>query len=58
MESIMRLPEVMEMTGLSRSFIYKAIQDGNFPDRVSLGVRAVGWKASEIISWVNDRSTK
>ncbi|RFP23895.1 AlpA family transcriptional regulator [Duganella sp. BJB476] len=58
MESIMRLPEVLEMTGLSRSFIYKAIQDGSFPDRVSLGVRAVGWKASEIVDWVNNRAAK
>ena len=37
-----RLPEVMERVGLSRAAIYKLLREGRFPQRVRLGVRAVG----------------
>ncbi|MEZ8743400.1 MULTISPECIES: helix-turn-helix transcriptional regulator [unclassified Vibrio] len=41
--SIIRLPEVMRITGLSRPTIYRRIAEGTFPKRVSLGERAVGF---------------
>lgn len=49
-EQILRLPEVMQITGLKHSAIYKAVADGRFPKPIKLapGVRAVGWLASEI----------
>lgn len=37
---IMRLKEVMDTTGLGRSYIYKLIADGVFPKPVPLGARA------------------
>ena len=49
---ILRLPEVMTRTGLSRSTIYLRISQGTFPKPVSLGTRAVGWVESEIDEWV------
>ncbi len=49
---IIRLPEVMTRTGLSRSTIYLRISQGTFPKPVSLGTRAVGWVESEIDEWV------
>jgi len=39
---ILRLPSVIELTGLSRSSIYAQIAHGTFPKQVSLGARAVG----------------
>ena len=39
---ILRLPQVLEVTGLSRSTIYLRMADGSFPKQVSLGGRAVG----------------
>ena len=54
--SILRLPQVKQITGLSRSSIYKFISEqGTFPKQVSLGARAVGWIESEVRQWVADR---
>ena len=49
---ILRLPEVIALTGLSRSSIYKRIDDGTFPRQVCLGGRAVGWWEHEIQKWL------
>lgn len=46
--SILRLPAVKSESGLSRSTIYLRITQGLWPKPVNLGVRAVGWPASEI----------
>ena len=46
--SILRLPEVIARTGLSRSTIYVRISKGLWPKPITLGARAVGWPAEEI----------
>lgn len=48
----LRLKEVIELTGLSRSTIYKYIEDGLFPRSVSLGGRAVAWVEQEVHDWI------
>ena len=53
--AILRLPEVKRLTGLSRSTIYKMISEGKFPRSVSLGSRAVGWRAINIRAWLQTR---
>ncbi|MGP8186863.1 MAG: helix-turn-helix transcriptional regulator, partial [Terracidiphilus sp.] len=52
MEKILRLPEVKAATGKSRSSIYQGMADGSFPRPVALGARAIGWRASDIESWL------
>lgn len=53
---ILRLPQVISMTGLSRSTIYAEISKGNFPKQVKLtGSRSVGWSESAIINWIESR---
>lgn len=52
---IWRLKKVMEQTGLGRSSIYNFVKAGIFPKPVSLGGRAVGWLASEVEGWLQDR---
>jgi prophage regulatory protein len=52
---ILRLPKVIERTGLSRSTIYQSIQDGKFPEAVCLGPRAVGWVEEDIEAWLQSR---
>jgi prophage regulatory protein len=49
---ILRLPAVIELSGLSRSSIYLMISNGNFPRQVSLGARAVGWRECDIHAWL------
>lgn len=49
---IIRLKEVIDITGLARSTVYKYVADGLFPKPVSLGDRAVGWVESEVQEWI------
>lgn len=55
---VIRLPAVLEMTGLSRSSIYNQISDGGFPRPVRLGARAVGWLHTEVAAWIEERAKK
>lgn len=54
-ESILRLPDVQNATGLSRSSIYALVSQGEFPKSVPLGPRAVGWLSTEVDSWIKSR---
>ncbi len=54
-ERFLRLADVMARTGLSRSYIYLSISEGNFPQNVNLSARSVGWLESEIDAWMQDR---
>jgi|TARA_B100001079_G_scaffold228769_1_gene207117 prophage regulatory protein len=54
-QHILRLPTVKAITGLSRSTIYLRMSEGSFPEKISLGSRAVGWLASEIQQWLDER---
>ena len=53
--AILRLPEVKARTGLSRSEIYRRESLNQFPHRVSLGTRSVGWPSQEIQEWIEAR---
>jgi prophage regulatory protein len=48
MTIILRLPDVRQRTGKSRSTIYAECAAGLFPRPVRLGQRAVGWPACEV----------
>lgn len=54
-KTIWRLPVVMARTGLGRSSVYQKIADGDFPEMIQLGPRAVGWIAEEIEQWIQSR---
>ena len=51
---IIRLPEVMHRTGLSRPTIYAKIAKGVFPRQVSLGGNSVGWREYQIDEWIEN----
>ena len=50
-DRLMRLEEVLEMCGISRSELYRQIADGRFPRPVKVGLRAVRWWQSEVEAW-------
>ncbi len=52
---LIKLRNVMDITGLGRSTVYKYVASGNFPKPVSLGVRAVAWVEEEVQEWVMDK---
>jgi prophage regulatory protein len=51
-EKILRLPNVLDRTGLSRSTVYLRVTEGRFPRPMSLGARAVGWIETEVEEWI------
>ena len=55
--NVIRLPEVIKRTGLSRSSIYAYMSDtAKFPRSIRLGKRSVGWLEREISSWIESRA--
>ena len=52
---LIRLKDVIERTGLARSTIYSKIQDGKFPNSISLGERSVAWIDREISEWIEQK---
>ena len=53
--NIIRLPQTIEKTGLSRSTIYALISRGEFPQKIKLSPRTMGFLESEIDAWIIDR---
>jgi prophage regulatory protein len=54
--TLMRLPNVIQMTGLARSTIYKLISDERFPAPLKLSQRAVAWRMMDIEQWIASRA--
>ncbi|WP_428508897.1 AlpA family transcriptional regulator [Roseateles sp.] len=52
---LVRLPTVMQMTGLCRSTIYSLIAERQFPGQVQLSKRAVAWRQTEVEQWTLTR---
>ena len=55
MPKILRLPDVLAATGLSRSTIYSYIQQGIWVKPVHLGPHTAGWPASEVSAILSAR---
>jgi prophage regulatory protein len=53
---ILRLPQVCARTGLCRSMIYQLEVEQRFPNRIKIGVRAVGWLEEEVQEWLTQAS--
>ena len=52
LDRIVRFPECEQLTGLSRSSIYRKMANGTFPSHRQLGPNCVGWRLSEILAWI------
>ncbi len=48
---IIRLPELINRTGLGRSTIYQLINDGKLK-RIKLGARSMGFLETEVNDWI------
>ena len=55
MDSILRLPAVMQKVGLSRSSVYLQVSQGNFPRPLRITKGSVGWSSNEIDAWIQDK---
>jgi prophage regulatory protein len=51
LQRILRLGEVIDVTGKPESSIYEGVAEGTFPAPIPLGARAVGWLEDELVEW-------
>ena len=54
-DRLIRLRDVLGLTGLSRSTLYRKKRAGDFPESVQLGERVVAWWQSEVREWMASR---
>lgn len=54
-KKILRLPAVLELTGVGRSTIYLWMQQGHFPRNIQLGPRVSGWREEDVDNWLESR---
>ena len=52
---LLRLPAVLERTGLGRSALYALMKAGTFPRPLRIGARAVAWLEDEVDEWIRKR---
>lgn len=52
---LLRRPDVIERTGLSRSTLYTLIANGRFPAPVRIATRAVAWHEADVDAWIKGR---
>ncbi|RYY24572.1 MAG: AlpA family phage regulatory protein [Sphingomonadales bacterium] len=53
-DRILRLKTVLERTGLSRSTMYRKMQNGTFPKNLQISMRCTGWRESAVNEWMRN----
>ncbi len=54
--TIIRLPATVQKTGLSRSTIYALEKRGDFPKKINLSPRTMGFLESEVDAWLAEKA--
>ena len=49
---LIKLPEVVRLTGVPESSVYWRISRGEFPRSLKIGQRAAAWNSDEIEAWI------
>lgn len=49
---LLKMRDVMDLTSLAKSTIYKYIDTEGFPKQVKLGSGSVAWVESEVLDWI------
>ena len=52
---LIRLVVVLEITGLSKTGLYEAINSSDFPKPVKISRRSSAWVKSEVLDWVKKK---
>lgn len=55
---LIKLKEVLHITGLSRSTVYRFMSSGGFPMKVELGGNSVAWVENEVEEWISEKIGK
>ncbi|WP_186082031.1 helix-turn-helix transcriptional regulator [Burkholderia gladioli] len=54
---VLRLIGVLDTVGVKKTTLYRWIREGTFPAPVQLGIRSVGWLATDVQQWVESRQS-
>ena len=57
-DRLLRIKEVLALTGLPKSTLYDYRAAGLFPDPVRLGLRSVAWRESVVVEWIDGLTSK
>ena len=49
-----RLPEVLKLTQMGRTTMWRLVRDGRFPKPTRIGPNSVAWRESDYEAWAND----
>lgn len=52
---LIRLNQVIELTALGRTSVYKLMNENSFPKPVTTIGKCKAWIESEILEWIEDR---
>lgn len=52
---LMRLQDIINITGMSKAVIYAWMKEGKFPKQIQIGARSVAWIEEEIYAWIQER---
>lgn len=52
--SIIDMQDVIDLTTLSRSTIYRKMAAGTFPSNRKLNINRAGWRASDVLAWLQN----
>jgi len=52
-KKLLRMPEVKQRTGLSRSAVYVKMKARQFPDSIRIEPRITAWLESEVDAWID-----
>ena len=50
-----RVNDLVSLTGLSRSTIFRLVDKGEFPKPIKLSTRIVGWEEEALSRWKEDK---
>lgn len=51
-DKLLSFPQVKELTGLSRTTVWRYEQQDKFPQHVTLSSRCIRWRESEVKNWI------
>ena len=55
---LLRIQQVLELVGLKKATVYQLHRTGQFPRKVKITSRAVGWVEEEVQQWLTERRNR
>jgi prophage regulatory protein len=53
---LLRVPQVLDRLGCSRSTLYKMVRKGQFPQQMKIGEKISAWPEAQVERWLADRA--